>query len=51
MYHLIEYRDNYLKTLRSLWQNYIDKPALDDNGIIAGFAADNKNSIPFKCKK
>ena len=50
MQHLIEYRDNYLKTLRSLQQNYIDEPALDDNGIITGFAAANNKSISFKYK-
>ena len=41
MYNLTEYIDNYLKTLRSLWRNYIDEPALDDNAIITHFLADN----------
>ena len=29
MYNLVEYRDNYTKTSRSLWQYYRDEPSDD----------------------
>ena len=52
MYNLIdyEYRDNYSKTLRSLWQYCRDEPFLDDNGPIADFPAYDNNSPSFKFK-
>ena len=48
---IIKYRDNYSKTSRSLWQYYRDKPALNDNGAIVDFSADNNNSALFKFKQ
>ena len=50
MYNLIEYRDNYSKTLESLWQYYRDKPALAD-GTIVDFPTSNDNSASFIFKK
>ena len=50
MYNLIKYSDNYSTTSRSLWQYYRDEPFLDNNGAIAGFAADNNSSASFKFK-
>ena len=42
MYNLIEYSDAYLKTSGSLCQYYRDEPALENNGNIIGFPANNK---------
>ena len=39
MYNLIEHRDTYSKTSRSLWQCYRDEPALDDHKNIIDFLA------------
>ena len=50
MYNLIEYNDPYSKTSGSLLQYYRDKPALNNNGEIIDFLADN-NSVLFKFKK
>ena len=51
MYNLIEYRDNYSKTWRSLWQYYRDEPVLTDACSISNFhAADNSASFKFKQK-
>ena len=50
MYNLIEYSDNYLKTLGSLWQYYREEPVLNDAGAIANFSAAN-NSASFKFKQ
>ena len=50
MYDLIEYSDNYSKTSGSLWQYYRDEPALDNNGAIFNFSANNNNSGSFKFK-
>ena len=47
MYKLIEYRNNYLKTFRSLWQYYRGQPALDGNEDITNFSS---NSDSFKSK-
>ena len=44
MYNLIEYSDTCLQISGSLWQNYRDEPALDNNGSIVDFPADNNNS-------
>ena len=37
MCSLIEYSNNYSKPSGSLWQYYIDEPALDNNDNIASF--------------
>ena len=51
MYNLIEYNDNYWKTLGSLWKYYRDEPALTDDGAIVNFhAADNNTLFRFKQK-
>ena len=50
IYNLIEYSDPYLTTSGSLWQYYRDEPALNDNGEIIDFPADN-NSASFKFKQ
>ena len=46
--NLIEYSDIYLKQSGSLWQYFIDKPALDINGRIVDFSTDNNSSSSFK---
>ena len=48
MYNLIEYRNAYLTTSGSLWQYYRDEPAIEVNGNIIGFHANNNNSASFK---
>ena len=51
MYNLIKYSDNYLKTPGSLWQYCRDKPAINNNGVIADFNECNvTNSFNFKVK-
>ena len=50
-YNLIEYTAAYSKTSGSLWQYYRDKTALDHEGKIIDFAANNNNSISFKFKQ
>ena len=37
MYNLIEYSNNYLKALGSLWKYYRDELVLTDPGVIANF--------------
>ena len=44
MYSFIEYSKNCSKTTGPLWKYYRDEPALDNNGAIADFPADNSNS-------
>ena len=44
MYNLIEYSDAYWKTSGSLWQYYRDETALDANGNIIDFLANNNNN-------
>ena len=34
MYNVIEYSDNYSKTLRRSWKYYVDEPFIDNNGSI-----------------
>ena len=51
MYNLIEYSDNYSKTSGSLWQYYSDEPALNANGGVIDFPADNNNSVSLKFKR
>ena len=51
LFNLIEYSDAYSKTSGRLWQYYGDKPALEDNGNIIDFPANNKNRASFKCNQ
>ena len=51
MYNLIEYSDAYSNTSGSLWQYYRDEPALDANGGIIDFPANENNSVSFKFKQ
>ena len=51
MYNLIEYSDADSKTSGSLWKYYRDEPALDNNGNIIDFPANNNNSASFKFKQ
>ena len=46
-----KYGDAYSKTSGNLWQYHCEEPALDNNGNIIGFHADNKNSTSFKFKQ
>ena len=48
IYTLMKYSDAYSKTLGSLWQYYKDEPALDNNGEITNFPANNNNRFSFK---
>ena len=49
MYNLMEYSSAYSKTSGSLWQYYRDEPAINDNGDVIDFPADNNNnSSKFK---
>ena len=48
MYNLIEYSDNYSKTL---WQYCRDEPALANNCDITDFNANNADSNSFKIKE
>ena len=41
MDNLIEYSDNYSKTLGSLWQYCKEIPAIDNNGNIVDFNVAN----------
>ena len=50
LYNLLEYNNVYSKISGSLWQYYRDEPALDDNGNIIDFPANNTNSVLCKCK-
>ena len=51
MYNLIEYSNAYSKTSGSLWQYYRDEQALNANGEIIDFSANNNNSASFKFKQ
>ena len=51
MYNLIGYIDAYSKTSGSLWQYYRDDPAVNANGEIIYFPANNNNSSSFKFKQ
>ena len=51
MYNLTEYRDAYSKKSRSLWQYCRDEPALNNNGKIIDFPANNNNSASFRFKQ
>ena len=48
MYNLIEYRDNYSKTSRSLWKYYTDGAALTNADALDNFCG---NSASFKLKQ
>ena len=51
MYNLIEYSDNYAKTIGSLWQYCKDIPARNANNEIIIFSEDNTtDSFKFKTK-
>ena len=50
MYNLIEYSDNYSKTSVILWQYCRDEPAVNDDGAIADFNANNAYTYLFKIK-
>ena len=51
MYNLIEYSDNYAKTIGRLWQYCKDIPARNANDEITEFADGNTNdSFKFKLK-
>ena len=41
IYNLKEYSDNYSKTSGSLWQSCRDKLAVNNNGAIVAFNANN----------
>ena len=45
VYDLIEYSDNYLKTLGSLWQYYRDEPFINHNWVIID-DLDTKRYVP-----
>ena len=45
MCNLIEYSGAYSKASGSLWQQYKEEPALDNNGNIIDFSDDNNNSV------
>ena len=48
MYHLIEYRDNYSKRSRVLWQFCKDVPTVDTNGAITNLTEANAATESFK---
>ena len=48
MYNLIEYSNNYSKTLGSLWQYYRDEPTLNNAGASDSFPG---YKTAFKCKE
>ena len=49
MYNLIKYSDNYSKTSGRLWQYCKGIPAVNNNGAIVNFAANNiTDSFNFK---
>ena len=50
IYNLIKYSDAFSKTSGRSWQDYRGQPALDSNGNIIDFPANNNNSVLFKFK-
>ena len=44
MYNLKEYSNAYSNTSGNLWQYYRDEPAIDANGNIIDFPANDNNS-------
>ena len=51
IYNVGAYSGAYLKKLGRLWQYYRDEPALNVNGGIINFPANNNNSASFKFKQ
>ena len=51
LYNLIEYIDAYSNTSGNLWQYYRDEQAVNANGEIIDFPANNNNSASFKFKQ
>ena len=51
VYNLLKYSDNYLKISRILWQYCRNEPAVNDNGGIIDFTADNSETDSSKIKK
>ena len=47
-YNLIEYSENYSQKSGSLCHCYRDEPALNDDGSIIDFPANNDTSLSFK---
>ena len=43
MYNISDCSDNYWKILGRLWQSFRHKPAIDANGAITHFSANNNN--------
>ena len=43
MYNISECSDNYWKISGRLWQTFRHKPAIDANGAITDFSANNNN--------
>ena len=50
MYNLIEYRDNYSKASRSLWQYCKEIPAINNRVIVDFNGANATDSFNFKSK-
>ena len=50
-YNVIENTDVFSKASGTLWQYYIDEPALANNKNIIDFPANNHNSVSFKFKQ
>ena len=50
MYNFIEYSDDYLETSQSLLQHSIDKPAVNENGVIVDGVVVVTDSFNFKVK-
>ena len=51
MYSLIEYSHNYSQTSESVWLQYRDEPALDNNDNIIDFTVKDGISLSFKFQK
>ena len=51
LYKLIEYSDAFLKASGGLLKYYRDEQAIDNNGNIIDFSANNNNSALFKFKQ
>ena len=49
MYNISECSDNYWKISGSLWQSFRHKPAIDANGAITDFSANNNNKQIMQC--
>ena len=49
MYNISECSDNYWKISGRLWQSFRHKPAIDANGAITDFSANNNNKQIMQC--